>query len=451
MDHGCTGATGHLRTWRAHPASRLLDAPTPGGRAPRQGNRGSEAQLLGRSITSWPSSQQLALEERQCTFDEPVDAKGIFGEHVTHGDESAWWERGASQLSGGEAVASVIEAITGEGTGAPFGSAHDQIEQAGGVEEEFLVEGAATMFGLASASTTYSSDGRWSPEPLATAPFRSRFVVSRPADPAAFNGTVLVNWNNVSRGQDLPSGSAGSIADGFAVVGVTTQRVGVFGANGLPGLKEHDPGRYGTLEHPGDGFSYDIFTQVASHLGPDRPRDIDPLGGFEVRHLVATGGSQSANRLATYVNAIQPITSSFDAFLLTVYAGCPCALDPATAPSELPQVPTNSVGLLEWRTYRLRDDLDVPILVLNSEFETEQYHPNNQPDTDTLRFWEVAGTAHAGMAPAEMMDMIAASLDKFCRVSFEPASRAAAFAIHRWLDDGTPPPHQPRLEKQGDP
>ena len=63
--------------------------------------------------------------------------------------------------------------------------------------------------------------------------------------------------------------------DGFAVVGVSAQRVGVEGptaelaALGMvsPSLKGDDPERYGDLQHPGDDFSYDIFTQAARLLG----------------------------------------------------------------------------------------------------------------------------------------------------------------------------------------
>ena len=37
------------------------------------------------------------------------------------------------------------------------------------------------------------------------------------------------------------------------------------GAEGIvgAGLKGIDPERYGSLQHPGDAFAFDIFTQVA--------------------------------------------------------------------------------------------------------------------------------------------------------------------------------------------
>ena len=246
-------------------------------------------------------------------------------------------------------MASITGKITGGTTGAPFQSAADEIAKVGGVEEEFRFEGTATQYRLAGRSgTDYPTDGRWEVEPMSQARFRSRLHVLRPGDPDAFNGTVVVVWNNVSVGQDnftVGAKAARMIEDGFALVGVTTQKVGVDGLPPVdeaseyygrvmerpPGLKSYDPERYGTLEHPGDGYSYDIYTQAAQLLGPDRPREIDPLDGLRVEHLVSMGGSQSACRQATYFNAIQPITSAFDAYLMLVYAGTPTALDPSTA------------------------------------------------------------------------------------------------------------------------
>ena len=50
------------------------------------------------------------------------------------------------------------------------------------------------------------------------------------------------------------------------------------------------------------------------------------------------------------------------------------------------------------RRYRFRDDLDVPVLVFETETDVGPllaYATARQPDTDHLRIWEVAGTAHA--------------------------------------------------------
>ena len=96
-------------------------------------------------------------------------------------------------------------------------------------------------------------------------------VVLRPRDPSDFNGTVIVEWNNVSSGEGFLNAYAGAdrlLRAGFAVVGVSAQAVGIE-AEGLPSLKSFDAERYGSLHHPGDEYSYDIFTQAGLLLGPD--------------------------------------------------------------------------------------------------------------------------------------------------------------------------------------
>jgi hypothetical protein len=369
-------------------------------------------------------------------------------------------------------VATITRKITGGTTGAPFQSAADEIAKVGGVEEEFCFEGTATQYRLAGRSgTDYPTDGRWDVEPMSHAPFRSRLHVLRPGSPDAFNGTVVVMWNNVSVGQDnftVGAKAARMIEDGFALVGVTAQKVGIDGLpfageeseyygrvmERPPGLKRYDPERYGALEHPGDGYSYDIYTQAAQLLGPDRTGEIDPLSGLRVEHLVSMGGSQSACRQATYLNAIQPITSAFDGFLLLVYAGTPTALDPSTAEARLAEIGENTVDLLGWRTYLLRADLGVPIIIVNSEFEAEQCYPNTQADTELVRWWEFAGTGHIGLTSPEDLEVMAQLMPPemaWCQVSFAPASRAALHALQRWLNGGPPPAHQPRLAREGDP
>jgi hypothetical protein len=365
-------------------------------------------------------------------------------------------------------VATISRRIDGGATGLPFNSVAREVAAIGGIEEEFLFEGTASQYRLAGGLNEYPRDGRWAIEPMDERPFRSRMIVVRPGDPGRFNGTVIVAWNNVSRGRDSfvgPEQAVRLVTDGFAIAGVSAQQVGVQGlpqvdlppefeniaTQGSMGLRGDDPERYGSLEHPGDGYSFDIFTQAAQLLRPERSGQTDPLSGLEVHHLVAMGGSQSANRLATYVNAFQPVFGTLDAFLLTVYAGCPCALNPESAPDTLPQVPSNTVQLLPWRTFRLREDLRIPIIVLNSEFEAEQCHPNTQPDTEYLRWWEIAGTAHGGLISPEELAGFVAMMPSANRVSFAPASRAALHALHGWLNGDGPPPRQPRLAKEGQP
>lgn len=106
------------------------------------------------------------------------------------------------------------------------------------------------------------------------------------------------------------------IFDGFAYVGISVQSVGVMGVSDARpafnnGLKSWDPVRYAPLAHPGDAFSFDIFSQVA-RMVRRRTGAVDPLGGLRVRKVIGTGASQSAARLRSYINAIHPIAPPRD-------------------------------------------------------------------------------------------------------------------------------------------
>ncbi len=335
--------------------------------------------------------------------------------------------------------------------GAPMSSVASIVDEVGGLEAEFFFEGTARRFALA-GSDEYSTDGRWAAEIAGEARFRSRMVVLRPRDPSDFNGTVIVEWNNVSSGEGFLNAYAGAdrlLRAGFAVVGVSAQAVGIE-AEDLPSLKSFDAERYGSLHHPGDEYSYDIFTQAGDLLGPDRSGDPDPLGELAVRHLVAVGASQSSARLGTYFNALQQDTARYDGFVLVVYPNSPTALAAADAPDVMPQTfGPNIFQLLDWYRYVLRDDLSAPVIVLNSESEASECHPNSQPDTELIRWWEVPGTSHTGVVtPAGMtVEALPVGTD----IGFGPALHGAYHSMHRWLDDGVAPPRQPRLLKEGDP
>src|SRR5215470_16701548 len=134
--------------------------------------------------------------------------------------------------------------------------------------------------------------------------------VVRPT-PERFNGVVLVNWQNVTKGVDLGAPSFYEMESGYAWVGVTTQRIAIEGQPDLGmgyaatgGLVTWDPRRYGDLRHPGDAYSYDIFTQAArAVVFPSRDAP-DPLAGLKPTLVLATGESQSAMRLGSYLNLV---------------------------------------------------------------------------------------------------------------------------------------------------
>ena len=110
-----------------------------------------------------------------------------------------------------------------------------------------------------------------------------------------------------------------------------------------------------------------------------------------MRKLVAQGASQSAGRLAAYVNAVHPKVRVFDGFLLFIYFGSPTALEVGDEVVDLAD--PNILNRVR-STARLRDDTGTPILVVNSELEGIACYPVRQQDTDSFRYWETAGTSH---------------------------------------------------------
>jgi hypothetical protein len=102
--------------------------------------------------------------------------------------------------------------------------------------------------------------------------------------------------------------------------------------------------------------------------------------------LIAIGASQSAFRLVTYVNAIQPLARAYDGFLVHSRGGGAAPL----SESPQPAIDAPTVALI-------RDDVDVPVLTFQTETDVSAvgFLAARQPDGPNIRTWEVAGTAHA--------------------------------------------------------
>ena len=317
--------------------------------------------------------------------------------------------------------------VTGGERGSPF-AAVDAAEQRYLTEEYFLA-GEATAYELAEG--THTQDGRWKTrEAENKADFKTRLLVVRPEDPAMFNGTVIVFWLNVTAGFELGSASAEALR-GYAWVGVSAQKIGIDGFPQNPqGLKAWDPERYGALVHPGDAYSYDIFTQAGKAVGPDRLRDgLDPMGGLAVERLIAVGASQSAGRLRSYINGVHQLTGVFDGYIPFIDFGRPVAFG------------SDLAGQRRGSPASIRADLDVPVIVVNSETEVTSYYGVREADSERFRLWEVAGTSHVSVprpaAPTEGGSNW---------MSYSPVYNAAIRHLHHWIKDGVEPPTMPRVE-----
>lgn len=360
--------------------------------------------------------------------------------------------------------------IIGGDHGWPFACPLFDVAERGYFMEEFFLEGEAATYQFVGAAGG-TRDGRWNAVPTGSSPFRTRFLVYRPAAAERFNGTVVVSWNNVTAGYELFRGESPEIFEGgYTFVAATVQHVGVHGfPTNSQGLANWDPLRYGSLNIPSDDVSYDIYAQIAHAVGPDRHRTgVDPLGGLRVRAVVAVGASQSASRLATFVNALHARTTVFDGYLLQIYFGNPSPLESGGAVVNINNARPAAPGLTlvgavaaagVTGSVLLRDDLDVPVMVVNSELEAAACFGVRQPDTNRFRYWEVAGASHTSLpsitARAKKSERdfgVAAPIDEnMNRIDLEPVFDAALHHLNGWINAGDAPPSQPFIEFAGDP
>ena len=274
------------------------------------------------------------------------------------------------------------------GPGAPFvaGTLGIDLADVGYEQAEYFVSGTAVSYTNVGELGT---DGRWEVEEADTADYKTRILVYRPQNANAFSGTVVIEWLNVSGGLDAaPDWSAlhtELIREGHVWVGVSAQIVGIEGSEGGFGLhlKGVNPERYGSLSHPGDSFSYEMYAQIAQAVR--NPVGVAPLGGLTAERVIAIGESQSAGRLLTYVNAFAPRFEVFDGYLIHSRTSG----SPPLSQSPQAEVPAPEI-------VQVRDDLDEPVLMFQTETDLLVLGslPSNQPDSTLFRLWEVAGTAH---------------------------------------------------------
>lgn len=335
----------------------------------------------------------------------------------------------------------------------------------GYVVEEYFISGTATAFKLAGEPTP---DGVWTAKPADTAPYATRIVVVRPVDPKRFNGTAVVEWLNVTGGLDAGPDWTYShrelLRSGFAYVGVSAQKVGVEGGQSLGGagmpLKKANPARYGGLAHPGDQFAFDIFSQAGEAV-----RAGHVLGPLKPIRVLATGESQSAVFLTTYVDAIDPIARVYDGFFIhSRFGGAPAPEQASMRGGPNARGPTG---------VKLRPDLRVPVMTLITETDLigtglSGFWAARQPDTDKLRIWEIPGAAHVdnymffvggfddGSAPtAKIAGLWAPNDQLFGAKMAHPinaapqhhyVAMAALSQLDRWVRTGRAPPKAPRME-----
>ncbi len=308
-----------------------------------------------------------------------------------------------------------------------------QISSAGYTDREFWISGLARTY---RASSTLRSDGKWAAYVYSTStPYNTPLIVRRPADPSKFNGIVIVEWLNVSSGYvldiDWIMAKEEFLREGYAYVGVTNQKTG------LEGSKEKNPTRYGAGNLPNDDISYDILSQTAKAV---RDQYQVLLGGLVPNKIFATGHSQSALRLTTYVNAVHPLEKVIDGFVIHGRGNSGIKL----SSGDLRGTPSSTV---------IRNDGQQPVFQLQSEMDvSSQSDTSKATDSAKIRYWEVAGSSHSDQTMLEGVYAVSTRPPASCE---KPANRMPFFRVQnavyshlvKWATVGTLPPTAPRITR----
>jgi hypothetical protein len=329
------------------------------------------------------------------------------------------------------------------------------LSKVGYQSSEYFLDGYASAY---TSANTLTSDGKWTATATSPAYYKTRIVVFRPSNPRKFNGTVVVEWLNVSGGVDANPDWTQThnelVREGAAWIGVSAQAAGIAqlqcATNAPPSAQcpgPGDPGRYGTLVHPGDNYSYDMFSQAGQAI---RDNSAKILSGLTPSTLLAAGESQSAGRMVTYIDAVQPLVNEYDGFLVHSRQAGAAPLANQSAP-----VPT-----------LIRTDIDVPVFVFQTETDIGPFggYLARQSDTNVFRQWEAAGTSHFDtygllIGPTDVGDGqgAVANLAAMQNPTTSPAPGsecklpintggahwlldAAIYWLNQWVTNGTQPP-----------
>jgi Alpha/beta hydrolase domain len=326
------------------------------------------------------------------------------------------------------------------------------LAKVGYVQHEYVAAGTADSYRAAGGMP---ENGRWAFSQAGSAAYRTRVLVRYPSDPARFSGKVVVEWLNVSGGVDADPEWVNLyeeiVRQGDAWVGVSAQLIGVSGGPVLvtvpgvsgaaqiagEGLRKIDPARYGSLEFPGDGYSFDVFTQVARAI-----RDGQGMDGRQVKYVIAAGESQSAFALVTYYDGVQPLTKEFDGFFVHSRSGAPL---PLAAPGQAAGI----ASAINGTPVIFRTDQPAPVMNVQSESDIVgilDSYAAIQPDNPHFRLWDMVGTSHAD---AHLLGSVAHDIDCGVPINDGPTNliaKAALADLEKWITLGQAPPHAPRFD-----
>ncbi len=334
------------------------------------------------------------------------------------------------------------------------------------IEEEFFLEGTATVYNY---RTLPPVRGDIEPIPGQTdLPYKTRFVVRRPADPADFNGTVVIEWMNSTSGFDVAAvwdTSAEYFArKGIVYVGWTNSNQSLAfllgGCQPVPLLPATCQTRYLDLLISENGQAYEIGNQLARLL---RNPATSPLPeDYVVQRIFHSGQSQQGGSIITYASAFHDPDASDGYFVQTagtartINGGVACSAEGA------PAFP-NCTPSLEGDQRLVRTDLPVPVYRMQTETDLAVLGVltggTRQEDGDGFRYYELAGSAHTTVHKVELFGLPIA-IETFCAETLNSLADGpvfGAFVVNAlWenlevqLEDGIAAPRGEPIKTVGD-
>lgn len=343
------------------------------------------------------------------------------------------------------------------------------------VEEEFFVSGTVDVFNY---DRTPAVRGARPGDTLVRyrddVPYKTRFVVRRPEQATAFNGTVVVEFMNSTTGFDLPAAwmvSSDYLArEGIVYVGVTTSANQTLGylQNGCGVFQPSCGNRYASLDLTDNGQEYEIVSQLVAALHSGDPAQVPLPSGFPpVERVFVTGESQQAGSVITHANEFSfplvdgyvIVSGSRSRSIRGGITGDPTAVN-CGEPGALPY--PDCVAALPNDAQRFpRTNLPMPVSQFMSERDIGD-GSRRQDDTDTsarasFRLVEVAGTPHTTVHRLEILPGL--TVGDLCLPETTSLADGPLFGSHvlnavfeqmrSQVDEGVRPPRAARISTTG--
>ena len=345
-----------------------------------------------------------------------------------------------------------------------------EFEKNGYLEDEYFLTGTANIYEEDAAGKLSVS----TPD----APYTTRILVRRPADPARFSGNVVLEVLNSSANYDIDRDWQMMwrhiIRHGDIYIGISSK------GHVVDALKRFDPVRYApinwanpTPDRPApknanpfsflkqfeSGLFWDILVDFAKALRTDT--ELNPIREYGKNWLYLVGWSQSGGYIARILNTFAYLPENckdgplFDGYLNTGSGAGNAPINSYSASWRMGWGGAPSSSILRSKE---------PCIAVNTESENRStfwYGDFDEPNCK-FRTWQIPCSSHdteytlIRYYDAMMDDMRKAGtiqtwegyLGEPMNTPYEPIFCAALQALYNWVREGIPAPHAPKIKTE---